>query len=202
MTDNTPEMTFDVNDMGRLWQSDAPIIDTDALIARLQRHNTRLRRLNQISFATCIFLTAITLILELGGQMPTGGLLSLGCAAFLVFSWWKYRRDKARLIAAYSEEPDKLMPFLIKRTKAARNLGRYYYITPWPSVLFGYFWSALSPDTSEASVNMAVIYPFVAIGLLAMAGLTVFGLRLARQKTRELKELEVLANDITQAQNL
>ncbi|MEL6663734.1 MAG: hypothetical protein AAFR33_12110 [Pseudomonadota bacterium] len=195
MTDQIPFESAEFEDLSHLWQSQAPVVDTEQLVARLKRHNRRLRRLNQFSFATCIFMVAITLVLELGGRLPTGGLLSLGGSALLIFSWWKYRRDKARLMAAYSEEPDKLLPFLIQRTKAARNLGRYYYTTPGPSILFGYFWARFTPDRAEADVNYALLYPFVAIGLAAMITLTVYGLKLARQKTRELAELQQLARD-------
>ena len=145
MTDQTYADNPDFDALGALWQSEEPIVPTEELVARLRRHNRRLRQLNQVSFVSCIFLVAITLLLEIGGRLPTGGLLSAGGTIMLFFSWWKYRRDKARLIAAYSEDPDKLLPFLIKRTKAARNLGRYYYLTPLPSVVFGFVWARLMP---------------------------------------------------------
>lgn len=189
---NTPE--FDTG-LAALWQSGGDV-DVGPLIKRLQDQNRKLRRINQISFAICIAALVIIVALESLGNIPTGGFLSLAGALSVGYSWWKYRRDKAKLIAAYSEEPKKLLPFLIKRTKAARMLGRFYYLVPWPSVAAGYAAGyVLDPDGSSGAPD-AVLFPLLAISLAVMAGITVFGLRLARQKTEQLKELEAMLDEI------
>lgn len=190
MTDslNTPDVE-EFGDLNQLWQDSAPV-DVGPLIGRLKRHNKKLRRLNQISFAMCIGALVITAAMEFLGRIPTDGLLTLVGVIAVIGSWWKYRRDKAKLIAAYSEEPEKLLPFLIKRTKAARNLGRYYYSCGAPSVLAGYMWARLTDDGGTSEVSSWVLMPLLVVGFACLFGITLFGLRLARNKTRELKELE------------
>ncbi|MEL7285088.1 MAG: hypothetical protein AAGJ68_11265 [Pseudomonadota bacterium] len=192
MTDslNAPE-TNDFGDLNELWQDSGPV-DTAPLIDRLKRHNQRLRRLNQISFAVCVGALVITAAMEFLGRIPTNGLLTLIGFVAIIGSWWKYRRDKAKLVAAYSEEPEKLLPFLIKRTKAARNLGRYYYSCSFPSVIAGYMWARLSDDGGTTEVSSWILMPLVMVGFACLIGTTVFGVHLARQKTRELKELQAM----------
>lgn len=179
-------------ELTKLWQ-DGGDIPVEPLIDQLKKQNQKLRRLNVISFAVCLGALLITVVLELVGEIPTRGLLSLAGLALVVGSWWKYRRDKARLIAAYSEEPHRLLPFLIKRTRAARNLGRYYYMSGLPSVAAGFFIGRFTGTDSEGGTLTPLLAVLVSIGLLLIVAVTVWGVRLARQKTAELRELEALA---------
>ena len=143
-------------------------------------------------FALCIGALVITAAMEFLGRIPSNGLLTLIGVIAVMGSWWKYRRDKAKLIAAYSEEPEKLLPFLIKRTKAARNLGRYYYSCTIPSVFAGYLWARFTNDGGTSEGSSWILLPLLFVGCACLLGITVFGLRLARNKTRELKDLEAL----------
>ncbi|GLQ20780.1 hypothetical protein ACFFUB_01835 [Algimonas porphyrae] len=182
-----------MSDLQSLWQSSAPPLDADKLIARLQKQNRALRRVNRISFAVSLISLIVILALEFLGRIPTKGLLSLLGAGGLIWSVWKYRRDKARLIAAYSEEPGKLLPFLIKRTRAARNLGLYFLLTPLPSIGLGYgvgylFDRAGHEDAANPDILLAIIVP----ALLLVAALMIYGYRLARRKSTELEELLAL----------
>lgn len=177
--------------LAALWQSGGEI-DVEPLVKRLQRQNKRLRQLNQLSFLVCIASLIFLIALEFTDQIPTRGLLSLIGAVSVAGSWWKYRRDKARLIAAYSEEPARLLPFLIKRTRAMRNLGRYYYLCSFPSFVTGFLVSRfLGPDSTNGPP--ASWFVMLAIfGLGALVAITVWGVLIARSKTAELRELEAL----------
>lgn len=186
-----------MSELQSLWQSEAPSIDTDRLIQRLQKQNQALRRVNLISFWVSLVCLIIVLALEFMGQLPTKGLLSLAGGLSFIWSVWKYRRDRARLIAAYSEEPDKLLPFLIKRTKAARNLGRYFLYTPLPSIAFGYGVGFLTDNGdplngADAARLMTILIP----ALIILGGLMIYGYRLARRKSSELAELEALWDEL------
>ncbi len=181
--------------LAALWQSGGEI-DVGPLVQRLQRQNRRLRRLNQLSFLICIAGLLILLVMEFAGQLPTRGLLSLIGSVSVAGSWWKYRKDRARLIAAYSEEPAALLPFLIKRTRAMRNLGRYYYICPLPSVLVGYLAARLSAPGAAEAAPADVLLAVSAGGLAVLAALIVWGIRLARQKSLELAELEAMHSSL------
>jgi uncharacterized membrane protein len=123
-------------------------------------------------------------------------LLSLIGSVSLATSWWKYRKDRARLIAAYSEEPAALLPFLIKRTRAMRNLGRFYYMGPVPSALLGYLTARLSASDSSETPPADVMLAITVVGAACLVALTVWGVRLARQKSRELTELEVMRSTL------
>jgi hypothetical protein len=185
---NSPELE-DFGDLNALWQEGGNV-PVAPLIDRLKQQNQKLRRLNQISFVMCIGALIITAALEFIGRIPTNGLLTLISGLAVLASWWKYRRDKAKLIAAYSEEPAKLLPFLIKRTKAARNLGRYYYACALPSVLLGILWARFTDDGSNGEADPIILIPLVVVGLICLVAVTVFGARLARKKTEELNELQ------------
>lgn len=177
--------------LAALWQSGGEI-DVEPLVKRLQKQNRRLRQLNQLSFLVCIACLVFLVALEFADQIPTRGLLSLIGAVSVAGSWWKYRRDKARLIAAYSEEPAKLLPFLIKRTRAMRNLGRYYYMCPFPSFLTGILVARfLGPDSTNGPPSTWFVMLTI-FGLAGLAAMTIWGVRIARTKTAELKELEAL----------
>ena len=195
MTDFPQNSPLDFGDVADLWQSEQGI-PADTLIARLYAQNNRLRRINQVSFVICAVALIATAFIELVGQIPTRGLLTLVGALSFIGSAWKYRRDKARLIAAYSEEPKKLLPFLIARTKAARNVARYYYTLPLPSCALGFMAGRLSEDESEPIVSIAVFMPIVLLAFFGLVALTVWGLRMARQKTEELRDLEAMLEKI------
>lgn len=185
-----------MSELQTLWQSATPAIDMDRLIQRLRDQNRALRRVNQISFAVSAICLIIVLALELLGRLPTEGLLSLAGALAFIFSVWKYRRDKAKLIAAYSEEPDKLLPFLIKRTKVARNLGLYFLLMPVPSILLGYGIGYMTDDDAPSSANGPLLISILIPALLFLGGLMIYGYRLARRKNRELKELKALQAEL------
>lgn len=177
--------------LAELWQSGGDI-DVGPLVKRLQRQNKRLRQLNQLSFVVCILALVFLTALEFSDQIPTRGLLSLLGALSVGYSWWKYRRDKARLIAAYSEEPARLLPFLIKRTRAMRNLGRYYYLCPIPSFLLGIVTARFLNFERASGEPGALFYAVLTIGIAALIALTVWGLRIARSRSAELRELKAL----------
>lgn len=177
--------------LAALWQSGGAV-DVEPLVRRLQHQNRRLRRLNQLSFAVCIGALLVILMMEFIGEIPTRGLLSLAGTIAVAGSWWKYRRDKARLIAAYSEEPARLLPFLIRRTRAMRNLGRYYYLCPLPSLAAGYFVGRHLGTETAGGPPDAALQAMTGIGLIVLGAITFWGLRLARTKTAELRELEAL----------
>lgn len=196
---NTPSLQepLPIGALAALWQSGGEI-DVEPLMKRLQRQNRRLRQLNQLSLLVCIAALVFLIVLEFSGKIPTRGLLSLIGAVSVAISWWKYRRDKARLIAAYSEEPARLLPFLIKRTRAMRNLGRYYYLTPFPSFVTGILMARfLWPDTDNGPRSTWFVLLAI-FGLFALGAITIWGLRIARTKTAELKELESLQANLVE----
>ena len=162
-----------MSDMKSLWQSASPPINTDALIARLQRQNRALRRVNLISFWISLISLLIIFSLEMVGRLPTQGLLSLAGGLGFIWSVWKYRRDKARLIAAYSDEPDKFLPFMIERTRKARNLGRYLYLTPLPSVALGYGLGYIFDDGGASEPNKALLTSILVPALISLIVLSV-----------------------------
>lgn len=197
MTDMSPHPpAADFHALTDLWQSggDVPV---DDLIDKLKDQNRRLRRLNQLSFAICIVAIIFTAIMEFVGKIPTQGLLTvIGVAAFLG-SWWKYRKDKARLVAAYSEEPGRLLPFLIKRVTAARNLGRYYYLVSVPSCAAGYFAARfLDPSNDAETASKGTLFILAGIGIVALVATTAWGLKLAREKSWELRELRAMEQEL------
>ncbi|MGB3455464.1 MAG: hypothetical protein WBG08_03255 [Litorimonas sp.] len=185
-----------MSDLQDLWQSAAPDIDTDALIERLQRQNRALRRVNRISFAVSGLSILAIFALEFIGRLPTQGLLSaLGLAGF-AWAVWKYRRNKARLIAAYSEDVVRLLPFLIGRTRAARNLGLYFLITPVPSILLGFGIGYFTDDGAAPEPNLAAIGWMLPPLFLLFGGLMAYGYGLARRKSAELRELEAMQREL------
>lgn len=196
MTDMTnPDSHKPLGDLSSLWQSGGDI-PVESLIERLKQQNSRLRRLNQLSFAVCAVSLVLIAALEFIGRLPTQGLLTVVGVLSVAWGWRKYKRDKARLIAAYSQEPAQLLPFLIKRTKAARNLGRYYYLTPTPSIVLGYLFGRFTDVDTSSSPPDAVMLPLVGAALAIMLGITLWGVKLARQKTKELKELRALLKEL------
>ncbi len=184
-----------MSELQTLWQSTAPAIDAEALIGRLKRQNRLLRRVNLVSFGISAASLVVILIFELSGHLPTRGLLSVFGTLGFVWSVWKYCRDKRRLIAAYSEEPGKLLPFLVGRTRAARNMGACLFLLTPASVACGYLLGYLldeSPgDAASFDPPLGVLIP----ALILIGVPVVFGFRLWRQKSRELRKLLELSKN-------
>lgn len=179
-----------------LWQ-DSPPFDVEAMVARLHRHNRDVRFINLGSAAISLFIFAILVGLEWSGNLHTGGMMTFLGVLCIIGAGFQYVWEKRRLQRAFSREPGALLAFMIKRTKAAINLGRMLYICPVPSMSFGYLLATVTPDPEYDTPMPDWIDPVitgVALGFLIVP--TALGIWFTRKKVRELKELEALAAEM------
>ena len=179
-----------------LWQ-DSPAIAVDAMVAQLNRNNRDIRSINTYSTIISLVVFAILVALEWTGNLHTGGMMTLLGSLCLIFGGVHYVTAKRKLQRAFSREPDALIKFMIKRTRAASNLGRMLYICPIPSVCFGYLLGAVLPDPEYDSPMPDWVDPIIfaiVIGFIAIP--TWIGIWFTRKKMKELKALEAIAAEM------
>ena len=182
-----------------LWQ-DSPPFDVDAMVARLNRNNSDIRRLNLWSAGFSLAVFAVLVALEWSGKLHTGGMMTLLGTLCLIAASAHYVSAKRKLQKAFSREPKALLAFMIQRARAAINLGRGLYILPIPSLLFGYFLGRVTPDTDSETPMPDWIEPMVIlIAVVFIVCPTVIGIWFTRRKVRELRELQALAADLEAA---
>ena len=179
-----------------LWQ-DTPPFDVDAMVARLNKNNRDIRSLNLWSSVGSLAVFVVLIALEWSGSLHTDGMMTFLGALCFVAAGIHYVWAKRNLQRAFSREPGALIEFMIKRTKAAVNLGRMLYILPIPSLCFGYLLGRFTPDTPSETPMPDWIEPTVIIiALVFVAVPTTIGIWFTRKKVRELKELQAIAADL------
>ena len=182
-----------------LWQ-DTPPFDVDAMVDRLNKNNRDIRSLNFWSTIGSLAVFVVLIGLEWSGSLHTDGMMTfLGTLCFAA-AGIHYVLAKRKLQRAFSREPDALIAFMIKRTKAAINLGRGLYIMPIPSLCLGYLLGRFTPNSPSETPMPDWIEPMVIlIAVVFVVVPTTIGIWFTRMKMRELKELESVAADMKAA---
>ena len=167
------------------------------MVDRLNRNNRDIRSLNSWSTIFSLAIFAVLVGLEWSGNLHTDGMMTFLGAICLVAAFAHYRHAKLKLQRAFSREPKALIAFMIKRTRAAINLGRMLYICPVPSLSFGFMLGRITPNREYETPMPDWIEPMIIIIAISFLIIpTVLGVWFTNKKVKELKDLEAIAAEM------
>lgn len=185
-------MAEDDDRLQAIWASSPPP-DTDRIMMRLARINREHRRINRISFAAGWVTVAGLVVAEAYGHLHTFWLAPLAAALAQGLTYIWYRRSRRRLEAAYSNEPQALLQFTLKRAWAGLWAARQLYAALPLAMLAG--WTAGFATSGEPLVSTDA---FLGIGfMLALSTIAVwYGRGMAKRRRAEIAEISERARRI------
>ena len=197
MMDDPDMNAFESDDvLAELWQEGGEV-RVEAVVPGVESRLGDLRSANRMNWWITVVCLALIVGFELATGFPNGPALLIATAAVTVATWFWYRWRERQLVDAYAEAGD-ILPFLIRRTRGARDFWALTAASPFLTVAGLMAWTRwVGPIGGDASGPG--LTPVLTIILLAMIALLfaveVYAIWVTVRATRELRVLRTMAEE-------
>jgi hypothetical protein len=184
-------MTHPDIDIETLWQSQAPVVDSDAVLNHI-RSEMRAQRLLDIAYAAVIGLSLVlTGYFELAGAYRFPWLLFGAVAASgVAFTWWRIRQ-RTRLPETASLAPKAMLRFALRQARTTYQVAQGLYTVLPLGLAAGYVAGPLFSSVDNEFVRPLWLKLLMFVATAALFTIVIVaGVRMARAARQRLTTLE------------
>lgn len=186
------------DDLQSLWQSEAPKVDRATVISGIEANRRLQERLLFANHAIMAFSIVVVAPLDLQGAFGPPGVLTAVLLVAIAAKLAQDRRKRRACPKAGSLSVRDLLAHAIRHVRTSLNGARLLYGVYPASLLSGYVIGRfLAPDNGkEIHGTELVVWIAGPLAALSMVAAIVAGVRIARTKVRELRELRARLQEL------